>query len=152
MRKYFVIILLFALVNCNSKNTELDNLNKMEFNALKSQLPTIEWRKEMEEDLKDDDLSPEDVKFNEVILAKVDSILKNYILDMEPLVKTNVTEESIKKEVKKVVLALNDFDKIHPFIETGERKVLCEFIDKVITATGYKIPDEEDYTLEWREW
>lgn len=124
----------------------------MEFNALKSQLPTIEWRKEMEEDLKDDDLSPEDVKFNEVILAKVDSILKNYILDMEPLVKTNVTEESIKKEVKKVVLALNDFDKIHPFIETGEREVLCEFIDKVITATGYKIPDEEDYTLEWREW
>jgi hypothetical protein len=123
----------------------------MEFNNLMSQLPTIEWRKEMEEDQKDEDISPEEIKFNEVILGTVDSILINYISGMESLV-THVTEELVKEEIKKVVLALNDFDKTRHFIDTGQREDLCVFIDKVITATGYKIPDDKDYTLEWREW
>jgi hypothetical protein len=147
---YFSCYLYYLTAIQNYKTEQ--TLIEMEFTTLKSQLPTKEWRIEMEEDQKDDDLDPDEIKFNEVILTTVDSILNNYISDMESLAPNNVTEESIKKEIKKVVLALNDFDEIRHFIDTGQREDLCEFIDKVITATGYKIPDHEDYTLEWRAW
>jgi hypothetical protein len=71
---------------------------------------------------------------------------------MENLDKSLVTEEMIKKEIKKIVFSLNEYDKSKPFIETVEREDLCEFIDKVIVATGYKIHKDRDYTLEWRTW
>lgn len=153
MRQFTIIILSFSLAFCNSKKHKIDNqLMKTEFITLKSELPTKEWRKEMEEDLKDEDLTPDEIKFNEDILKTADSILNKFLLDMNNLDKTNVTEEIVKREIKKVVLALNDYDKTKPFIDTGQREDLCEFIDKAIAATGYKLPETEDYTLEWREW
>ena len=38
------------------------------------------------------------------------------------------------------------------FIETGEREDLCLWIDEIIRATGYKLAEYEDLTLEYREW
>ncbi|MGI5146326.1 hypothetical protein ACQEVC_08045 [Plantactinospora sp. CA-294935] len=64
--------------------------------------------------------------------------------------------------IQKVVYALNALNEDYDFdaIATGERAVLCEYIDRTITEAGvdldalsarYGVP-REDLTDEWRTW
>lgn len=58
----------------------------------------------------------------------------------------------IASEVKKLVLALNEFNEKndHTIIETDQREGICALIDQVITCAGHSAT--EDITEEWREW
>jgi len=62
------------------------------------------------------------------------------------------TIESTLYEVQELVLSLNDLNArcVNCLIETDQRKEICKFIDKVITAANLSF--DNDVTEQWRQW
>ncbi|MCL2370208.1 MAG: WGR domain-containing protein [Firmicutes bacterium] len=56
----------------------------------------------------------------------------------------------IISSAKSLALVLNQLNEEYGFIETDEREMLCEFIDKGAELAGYE--DADDIAGEWREW
>lgn len=122
--------------NINPQNEDL-------VSSFKDNLPTKRWEQSMKEG---DDL------FTKKAITEIESILLDYIESLSNftrLKKASNIFNSVKKVVKKInkVNDRNDY-----FIETLEREELCEFIDNIVLATGFKINEGIDLTEEWREW
>ncbi len=124
----------------------------MNLDFLRNHLPIHEWRVEMEEQLNDEEVRPGEVKFSEEILLASELILNEFIGRLESPEASSFTEDLVKQEVKKLVLAINELDKNKHFIDTGQREDLVSFVDMAIEAIQFKKDGETDYTLEWREW
>lgn len=111
--------------------------------SFKNKLPTIQWKQRMKQG---DDL------LTRVNIKAIEDILLNFVQQLSVYTsakKASNIFNSIKKVVKEINKTNNQNDH---FIETLEREELCEFIDKVINSTGFKIKDDVDLTEEWREW
>lgn len=54
--------------------------------------------------------------------------------------------------VKETILKLNEAKNAGLIIDTVEREELCEAIDVLVKATGFRIYDGVDITSKWRQW
>jgi len=93
------------------------------------------------------DIEPKHVKKkNELV-----QILNEYIL----LISEHTLKKSASKiysQTSKLVKAINKLNDSTNFIETNEREDLCQFIDQIVCATGFEIPEGLDITEEFRMW
>lgn len=130
----------------------MDNSSqKIDFTEVLNQKPTIEWRERLKEELADEELSKDEIKYNEGMLDETDHLITDFIKDLSDL-NGNNNRDSILSVVKKFVFKLNDLNTDQNYFETGEREDICDFVDKAVTKAGLKLEEFEDVTEEWREW
>jgi hypothetical protein len=112
-----------------------------ELNHLKSQL-VHEMEAYMEEVGEDGGYTAEDIDACTAIIAA-------YVA----AVSRPVDPEAIMVAVQKTVMSLNALnEKCHGgLIETDQREMICEIINKAAECAGFD-PGSEDLTEEWREW
>lgn len=128
----------------------MSNNSHPKFAELLSKKPTIYWREQLDEDLADEDMDDNEIKYTHNLLNKADALLEDFAAQLSNLktpAKSNVLEV-----VKDFVLKLNDLTRDNSFIETGEREDLCDFIDQAVTIAGLELDPEEDISFEWRKW
>ena len=80
------------------------------------------------------------------------TILCNYL---KRLNRIKVTDENIMSQVRRVVLRLNKLNNTTDgcLIETDGRESIWEIIQTAAIDCGLNVEDEEeDITMEWREW
>ena len=113
------------------------------------------WEELMEdylEEVKNGEIEMSDVKFNIAILDESAEILNKFKDSSSQLDGVN-NPELVKSKVEELVIALNLLSAKHnDFIMTGEREDLCLWIDELILQTGYPLKEDEDLTLDYREW
>lgn len=92
-----------------------------------------------------------DAGYNIFHVLKCKNLLARYLNALNKI--SPILDESILKEVKKVVLALNALNEKTQYclIETDARESIWEVIQNSAVERGLKNA-EEDITEEWREW
>ena len=116
------------------------NIDKVE--ALRGQMPTLRWRESMAEG---------DALFNEADIAAAEAAL-NAFIDLVKAATSQRDAQAIQAAVRNVVLAINEINGRSGMIETLERDELGLLIDAVVRASGFRLPDDEDITAQWRDW
>ena len=90
-------------------------------------------------------------KENKSRINELSALLSSYVAEIiEHTSKKSASK--IYAETSKLVKAINKLNQEADFIETAEREDLCAFIERVILATGFQIPDGLDITEEHRCW
>lgn len=127
-------------LRAENRNIDPGSIDAIE--ALRAAIPTPRWREATAD--ADDILTEKNI-------AEADTALDRYVDD----VKTAVVKRSasgVYQATKRLVFALNRINARDGMIETLERDELGEFIDKVVTTTGFRLKPGEDLTSEWRQW
>ena len=110
--------------------------------AVDKKRPTVAWRKR----------AARDPAFTKAALAAADALLDAY---REALVAAarKKSAAGVLAAVKRVVLGFNALNQRHgQMIETLEREELAAHLERLTSATGYRIQKSEDITAEWRAW
>lgn len=117
--------------------------HKSELEALKSNLPTLRWRKRMKQG---------DNLFNETNVAAIESVLLIFWDDLfECIIKKKGA--SVYAAVKRLVLHINKLNnRFDGFIETTEREELVFFIQQSVNLTGFRTEKDFDITEALRTW
>ncbi len=93
----------------------------------------------------------DDELYTEDDVNAVRALLEAYVEALAAL--KDPTDAQIMEQVRDVVLTLNRLnqDREYPMIETEEREMLCEVIQRCAEDCGLK-DAPHDVTEEWREW
>lgn len=146
---------------------EADNLEEQHSNIIQNNFqkilsfqeakPTLLWKKQTNESY--DELYEEEKTVEEVVshyeneysfLRKMDKILNEY-LNIISIVTKEADAKKIYFSTKETVLKINNINKKHGSIHTGQREDLCQFFEDVVRGTGFILKDNT-FTDEWREW
>lgn len=117
-------------------NIESDNVDKLL--ALKNTFPTLDWDYQAKLGVK---------KSKQLVRNIFDQFIKSLsicMIDKDPV--------QIYVSVKETILKLNEAKNAGLIIDTVEREELCEAIDVLVKATGFRIYDGVDITSKWRQW
>lgn len=92
----------------------------------------------------------EDCGFTQKDIKKCEKLMLRYLFALEKMKKP--TDEKIMKQVKALVLALNQLNEKTDYclLETDERESICEIIQESAVACGL-IDSSDDVTEDWRE-
>ncbi|MFI8433605.1 hypothetical protein ACIGJO_07625 [Streptomyces sp. NPDC079020] len=129
--------------------------------------PSDLWRRQLTEEaagLAAGTLTPERAfttqLFPDSLVTATDETLGSFEAGMSAL--GAPSDDEILSAVERVVLALNAVNEAHggAGYETGERELLCEYIDATLTENGVDVTalaerngmDRYEITDEWREW
>lgn len=130
-----------AHLRAQNKSIEPDNVKAIA--AFSKRLPTAKWTRRMKSG---------DSSFTKAGIDEARALLERYVSTLVALTNRKAAS-GIYNSVKKLVLALNKLNARHDsMIETLEREELCDFIDKIIRATGLEVAAGTDLTEPWREW
>lgn len=124
-----------------TQNKNLKPLTERHIDLLKKGKPTVKWRKRMI-DLK---------VFTEKNIQQSDLLLDHFLQALQ-LASTEKKANKILSAIKTIVVGFNKLDSKCGHICTLEREELCLFIDTATKATGFEIEENDDLTLEWRQW
>lgn len=124
------------------QNKNIKPLMDSQIDLLKDEKPTILWKERMADG---DDI------FNEENLQQSEILLDLFINSIQ-VASTEKKANKILSATKAIVVGFNKLNKKYGHIETLEREELCLFIDNAIKATGFEIEENDDLTLEWRQW
>lgn len=72
----------------------------------------------------------------------------------------HLTDEQVFALAERFVRALNAVDEVHGRYETGERELLCDYLDSALAAAGVDVAglvarrgiDRSELTDAWRDW
>ena len=118
-------------------------MDVIKLKSLKETKPTQIWLQEVDEFYD---------KYNLELIENTNKFLDSFI-DRLISYKSPLSKQTVKGEVKELVLLLNELNEIQPdYLATTEREDLCIFIDNCILASGIELEKHEDLTFEWREW
>ena len=108
--------------------------------------PTTQWQfkfEEMEEQEEYENLF--------IFCQKADILFDKFIYEVSDGTKMK-DARYIYNATEVVVKELNKLNETYEEIHTMEREDICDFIEKIILETGFKIEEGDDITWEWRNW
>ncbi len=116
--------------------------------------PTEVWRADVEEDPDNAELYPE------TLILRTDEVLTEFEAEVAEF--DGPSDDEVLTAVENVVLALNAVNEEHDEAgyETGERELLCAYIDETLTEAGIDVAalakrhgmGRYEITDKWREW
>ena len=143
--------------NLEKQNSNIVQSNFLKILNFKNAKPNLIWKKAKNEsygELKENEKIINEVKFyyeNEYsFLRQIDMILNKY-LNIISIATKEMDAKKIFFSTKEAVLKINNINKIHRAIHTGQREDLCQFFEDVVQETGFNI-ETDDFTSEWRKW